>query len=302
MKQEKRSSGILMVGLGEILWDLLPAGKALGGAPANFAYHASALGNIGISASRVGRDALGREILALLKSKNLETEYIQLDPQLPTGTVAVDVSDDGQPKFTIHENVAWDQLQFTPEFQELAGSVSVICFGTLARRSQVSRNTIQAFLNAAQEDCLKIFDINIRQHYYDRQLILDSLEVSHILKLNDTELPLLAELLNLHQKSEIGRCRAICEKYAQNMVCLTKGKHGSMLVSRDDSYTHPGYQVEAVDSVGSGDAFTAAMAHHVLEGGTLEQISNAANRLGAYVAAQPGATPEIDEQILKSIR
>lgn len=295
-------NGKVMIGLGEILWDILPEGKVLGGAPSNFAYHASALGNDGITASRIGRDKLGLEIIDALKLNGLEIKYIQQDQTLPTSTVEVELAADGQPKFTIKENVAWDNLQFTPTFRELAQSADVICFGSLAQRSPNSRAAIKRFLSAAPKHAIKIFDINIRQHYYTDHIIKESLALSQVLKLNAVELPLLVNLLNLKSTDAVAQCRELCSRFALNLVCLTKGKNGSVLATSDESYSHPGYPVEAVDSVGSGDAFTAAMVHCVLKGASLQQTSEAANRLGSHVATKAGATPRIDPGILESVK
>jgi len=296
-----RHSKKIMIGLGEILWDLLPDGKVLGGAPANFAYHAAALGNLGIPVSRVGQDDLGLEILQALQARAIPSEFIQIDPRLPTSTVEVKLADDGQPAFIIKENVAWDQVQFREDLLPLTQTAAAICFGTLAQRSPVSRKSIMQLLAAAPADTVKIFDINIRQHYYSAEVIRDSLRCSTILKLNESELPLLVDGLKLSHAEEIEQCRELLQKYDLRLVCLTKGRAGSILVSAEECAVHPGCAVETIDAVGAGDAFTAAIAHHVLKGSSLARMSDAANQLGAFVASRAGATPVIGEDILREV-
>jgi fructokinase len=187
----------VVIGLGEVLWDLLPAGKQLGGAPANFAYHAHALGAEALVISRVGTDALGREILDRLSSLGLRTDGITMDSSMPTGTVSVALDAEGQPTFTIHENVAWDFIKADEGILREVKRADAICFGTLAQRHPVARASIRTVLDAAPATALRIFDINLRQHFWSRELIVESLQLADVLKLNDDELPTLARLLGL---------------------------------------------------------------------------------------------------------
>ena len=177
-----------VVGLGELLWDLLPSGRQLGGAPANFAYHAAALGDHGFVASRVGEDDLGREAAGRLQALGLSTKYVQVDPGHPTGTVDVKLDEAGQPDFTITTGVAWDHVAWTPELEALASRADAVCFGTLAQRSAPSRKTIRRFLGSMKPEAACVFDINLRQHFYSAETLSESLEVSTVAKLNDDEL------------------------------------------------------------------------------------------------------------------
>ena len=285
---------VLMVGLGEVLWDLLPTGKVLGGAPANFAYMANLLGNCGVVASCIGNDELGREAFNVLQGRALGTEYLQHDDRHATGTAEVVIAADGQPTFTIMDSVAWDYLQWTEAWQELSTRADVICFGTLAQRSPVSACTIDRFLRSAPVESLRILDVNLRQSYYSADVLNRSLNHAEIVKFNEQELPLVASVLGLASASENELARKMLEKFCLKLVCVTRGARGSLLVSREHESEHKGFRVKVVDTVGAGDAFTACMAHHYLRGGSLEEIGEAANRFASWVASQAGATPKLD--------
>jgi fructokinase len=289
----------LMVGLGEVLWDLLPAGKVLGGAPANFAYMAKLLGNRGIVASSIGDDTLGREAHQVLRGLNLGTEYLQHDDQHATGTAQVSIAADGQPTFTIRESVAWDFLLWTEAWQELSARTDVVCFGSLAQRSPVSANTINQFLQNASGNALRVFDVNLRQSYYGADVLDRSLKHADLVKLNDQELPLVAEPLGLAAGNEKELARRLLDKYCLKLVCVTRGAKGSLLISKDQEAEHEGFRVKVADSVGAGDAFTACMAHHFLRGKSLKEISESANRFAAWVASQVGATPKFNDTLLR---
>jgi len=280
-----------VVGLGELLWDLLPAGKQLGGAPTNFAYIASLLGDEGIPASRVGRDALGDEALRRLEKLGLSTEYIQRDEDHPTGTVKVDVDKAGQPHFEISEFVAWDFFAWTHRWQELADQADAVCFGTLAQRSEHSRSAIRSFLLGSRPECVRVCDINLRQHFFSAQVVVESLKLATILKLNHEELPRVLRLFDLEHRSEEESARQLLLAHDLKLVCVTRGAQGSLLVSCDELNEHPGFKVKVVDTVGAGDAFTAALVHGHLQAHSLEEINETANRVGAWVASQPGGTP-----------
>jgi fructokinase len=282
---------ITVVGLGELLWDLLPSGKQLGGAPANFAYITSLLGDRGIPASRLGQDALGSEAIRRLVELALPAEFIQRDAEYPTGTVKVEVDHTGQPRFEISESVAWDFLEWTPQWQKLARETDAVCFGSLAQRSEPSRSTIRRFLRATRPGAVRVFDVNLRQKFYSREVLADSMKLATILKLNHEELPKLMALFELEHRSERESARRLLSLHDLKLVCITRGNAGSLLLSPDECSEHPGFRVKIADTVGAGDAFTAAMVHGYLRKMPLPQINEAANRVGAWVASQPGATP-----------
>ncbi|MHC4843308.1 MAG: carbohydrate kinase family protein [Planctomycetota bacterium] len=287
------SNTYTLVGLGEILWDLLPEGKQMGGAPANFAYHAQALGGNGVVVSCIGDDDLGKEITEILTNLGLEQRYIAVDKDHPTGTVTVELDDKGVPNFTIHTDVAWDFIPSSPDLLELASKADAVCFGSLCQRSDVSRQTVRDFLQATRPECLRVFDINIRQHYYSKDIVQNMLEISNILKLNDDELPIVAELLGI-EGSETEILSSLVDKFELQLVVLTKGDKGSRLYSKDNDSEHPGITPEKIaDTVGAGDAFTAAVAFGVLLGKDLDEINEHANKVASFVCSQNGATPNV---------
>jgi fructokinase len=280
-----------IVGLGELLWDLFPDGKRLGGAPANFAYISSLLGNQGIPASRVGHDDLGSEALRRLSQLGLSTEYIQQDEDHPTGTVKVEVDRAGQPRFEISEFVAWDFLAWTHRWQELADRANAVCFSTLAQRSEHSRSAMRSFLLATRPGAVCVCDINLRQTFFTPQIVAESMKLSTIVKLNHEELPRVMRLFDLEHRNEHDSARRLLLSYDLQLVCVTRGNNGSLLLSCDESSEHPGFKVKVADTVGAGDAFTAALVHGFLQGKRLTQINETANRVGAWVASQSGGTP-----------
>ncbi len=290
-----------VVGLGEILWDLLPSGKQLGGAPANFAYHAQALGAEGIVVSCVGDDDLGREVLDRLGDVNLKTNHIAIDREHPTGTVSVELDAQGKPTYVIHENVAWDFIPYNHALDDLAGRADVVCFGSLCQRSSVSRATVQRFLETTQPDCLRIYDINLRQHYYSRDIVDAMLRLSNILKLNDEELPVVAQLLSL-KGDDNHILQELQQRYHLKLIVLTRGPEGSTLFAADHSSTQKiGESLTIADTVGAGDSFTAAVAMGLLAGHDLDTINRAANRLAAYVCTQKGAMPTVPTTLLADL-
>jgi fructokinase len=281
----------IVVGLGELLWDLFPAGKQLGGAPANFAYITSLLGDEGIPASRLGQDSLGADAIRRLGELALSTEFIQKDVDHPTGTVKVEVDGAGQPRFEISESVAWDFLEWTPQWQKLAQQADAMCFGSLAQRWEQSRATIHRFLLASRTSAVRVFDVNLRQNFNSVQVLADSMELATIIKLNHEELPQIMRLLELENRGEEDSARCLLSSYCVKLVCVTRGDSGSLLVSANECCEHPGFKVKVADTVGAGDAFTAALVHGYLRGTSLAQINETANRVGAWVASQSGATP-----------
>jgi len=291
-----------VVGLGELLWDVFPEGKKLGGAPANFAYVTSLLGDRGVVASRVGDDELGREAIACVKALGVETRHIQSDARHATGTVEVSVDLDGQAKFDIKEPVAWDFLEWTPEWQELAEECQAVCFGSLAQRSSGSRGTIHKFLGEIRDTATCVFDVNLRQSYYSAESLLESTQVADIVKLNHEELPIVAKLLDCASTDEISTAKSLQRKFRLSLVCVTRGSRGSLLVGEDSHVEHRGFEINVADTVGAGDAFTAALVHHFLGGASLGAISEAANQWGSWVASQVGATPVPDQARLVQLR
>ena len=290
---------MLVVGLGEVLWDLFPEGKQLGGAPANFAYITNLLGDRGIIASRVGHDALGDEIQQRLGTLGLESSYLQLDSARPTGTVRVRVDQDGQARFEITDMVAWDFLEWTPAWESLAQQADAICFGSLAQRSPASRETIHKFLGAARPGTARIFDVNLRQAFYSAKVLSESLKFADIAKLNAEELPRVVELLGIPHHGEQPSAERLRFAYGLKLVCVTRGAQGSLLVSEFERHEHPGFRVQVADTVGAGDAFTAALVHHFLRGAGLAAMTEAAIRIGAWVASCVGATPSSDDVQLR---
>jgi fructokinase len=282
----------IVVGLGELLWDLLPSGKQLGGAPTNFAYITSLLGDRGIPASRLGEDGLAAEAIRRLEELALSTEFIQKDRDHPTGTVKVEVDASGQPRFEISEAVAWDFLEWTPQWQELAERADAVCFGSLAQRSGRSRSTIRSFL-AASRRAVRVFDVNFRQHFYTAEVFDESLKLATVVKLNHEELPKIMYVFGLEHRGDEDAIRCLLSRYELKLVCVTRGDNGSVLASADAFDEHPGFKVKVVDTVGAGDAFTAAMVHGYLRGTSLTEINETANRVGAWVASQSGATPAL---------
>ncbi|HSS98609.1 MAG TPA: PfkB family carbohydrate kinase, partial [Terriglobales bacterium] len=219
-----------IVGIGEVLWDMLPSGKQLGGAPTNFAYMISLLGNKGIIASRVGTDKLGQETLATIASLGVSMEFVQDDPIHATGTAVVDVDAQGQPKFTVTPNVAWDFLEWTPAWSRLAPLVDAVCFGSLGQRNLTSRETIRKFLGATPDYAIRIFDVNLRQDFYSTELLQESFQVAELAKLNHEELPTVTQLLGFPFLNEEQAARQLLEAYKLRLVCVTRGGNGSLLI------------------------------------------------------------------------
>lgn len=291
----------VMVGLGEVLWDLLPSGKVLGGAPANFAYMTNVLGDEGIVASRVGNDDLGREACRVMEDLLVGISYVQQDADHETGTATVKIDAGGQPTFTIKERVAWDFLQWTENWQELSARADVICFGTLAQRSQESAATIDRFLQNAPEKALRICDVNLRQSFFNKDVLWKSFRHAQIVKLNEQELLQISYLLKLGVGSEQALAQRLLHECNLKLVCITRGARGSLLVSEDEIVEHQGFRVKVADAVGAGDAFTACLAHHYLRKHSLDEISDSANRFAAWVATQVGGTPFIQRTQLQKI-
>lgn len=278
----------VIVGIGELLWDMLPSGKAIGGAPANFAYHAGRLGDEGWVVSAVGDDALGHEILDVLDEKRLHNLVAMVDK--PTGTVQVSLDAAGVPTYTIVEDVAWDHIPFTSKMQELASRADAVCFGSLVQRNG-SRASVLKFLEAVPASALKVFDINLRQHFYTPEILRKSLEIADVLKINDEEIVTLSEMFGLGSDPREA-CRRLIGQYSLRFVLLTKGAQGSEVISPDEVIPQGVGKVDVVDTVGAGDAFTAAFTVAYLRGNSLADAQKLAGEVTAYVCSHKGAMPE----------
>ena len=280
-----------IVGIGEILFDLLPAGAQLGGAPANFAYHVNQLGGHGVAISAIGKDALGEEVKTILAEKGLKAILPEVD--CPTGVVNVTLDEKGVPTYTIIEGVAWDNVPYTPEMKAVASEACAVCFGTLAQRNPVTRKTILDFIADMPADSLKVYDINLRQHFFSKEIIETSLKVADILKINDEEILIVSKLLGLDGSAEEA-CRSLLRLYGLRLVILTKGGDGSEVITEDTVLSVACPKVQIADTVGAGDSFTAAFIRAYLRGDTLAECHRLANEVSAYVCSKNGAMPAYD--------
>lgn len=290
----------LIVGIGEVLWDMLPEGKKLGGAPANFAYHVSQFGLRSCVVSAVGNDSLGNEIIESLNSKGMN--YLIPDVPYPTGTVEIEVDDAGIPQYDIKENVAWDNIPYNDQLESVAAKTKAICFGSLAQRNAVSRNTIHKFINAMpkESNTLVVCDINLRQQFYDTDTLCNSLSLCNILKINDEELEIISKLFKLPENDINGQCRSIMERYNLKMIILTCGINGSYLFTPDSVSFQPTPKVDVADTVGAGDSFTAAFIASILKGKSVQEAHSLAVHTSAYVCTQKGAMPLLPEEYTKA--
>ena len=277
----------LIVGLGEVLWDMLPQGRQLGGAPANFAYHVSQLGYQVIIVSAVGNDALGNDIVKELDSHGIASRISIVDA--PTGVVNVSVDDKGIPSYEIVENVAWDNIPYSEDLQYLASQAVAVCFGSLAQREVVSRDTIMQFIESLPPTCLKVFDINLRQRYYTREIIEWSLEHCDVLKLNDDELAIIKEMLEATTLSDDSFVAKLKQLYDLKIVILTCGEKGSSVYYDDEVNFELTPQVEVVDTVGAGDSFTAAFVATLLQGKSVVEAHRQAVATSATTCTHKGA-------------
>lgn len=322
-------SSLPNVAIGELLWDMLPTGARLGGTTTNYAILSARLGEHASLVSCVGDDELGREAierLCLLAVDPVTETYaqtrfdlsnLQVSRELPTGTVAVTLDDEGRPQYEIAGPAAWDAITLSPSLFQLASSAAVICFGTLAQRNARSRDTIRGFLGAAGPQCARVCDLNLRKPFGSTEVLSWSIAHADVIKVSDEELPEVGRLLDdpilasgippgddaditcaaTHAAQRLLELAPACR-----LVAITLGPHGSLLVDRTGAHRHPGFRVKVVDTIGAGDAFTAGLVHAYLRGATLPQMSDVANRCGSYVATQPGATPKLPESLLASIR
>lgn len=284
----------LVVGIGELLWDVFPNGKKLGGAPLNFSYHCGQLGARAFPVSAVGADPEGEEIRQILASKNLVDLHVQSDPAHPTGRVNVTLQD-GKPSYEILRDVAWDFIRFDSKLRDLALCADAVCFGSLAQRGAVSRASIHEFLDVMRPDAMRIFDVNLRQDFYSKEIIEASLQNANILKLSDEELPVLAEMFALVGEVSV-QLQGLREMFDLRLVAYTRGGEGSLLIAADEVSDHSGLPTKVVDTVGAGDSFTATLCMGLLHRLPLGEINHRANQVAAFVCSQAGATPPLNLQ------
>ena len=287
------SERVEIVGLGEILWDLLPAGPQPGGAPFNFTFHCHQLGHTSAIVSRVGTDELGRDLRATVRRLGLSDAHIQEDADHPTGTVRVTLDARGQPTFTIVEDVAYDHLTWNEDLRDLCAQARAVCFGTLAQRHPTARATLRQAIQAAR-NAVVVYDVNLRQHFHNREVIEESLAASRWVKLNDEELQYLRGLLGLAGDTPSATLADLQTRYGLELAALTRGERGCLVRAGATEIDLPGVPVVVVDTVGAGDAFTAGLLTGVLEGKPVADAALFANRLAARVAASAGGTPVLE--------
>lgn len=285
----------LVVGLGEVLWDMLPEGRKIGGAPVNFAYHAGQFGIDTMAVSAIGNDKLGEDTIAEMNGKHLN--HIFPSVPYPTGSVQVKLDEKGVPAYDIKENVAWDNIPFTNEIESVARNCQAVCFGSLAQRNTVSRSTIRKFIESTPGDCIRIFDINLRQHFYNAGIIRDSLGLCDILKINDEEAVLVSRLLGYDNCDAPGVCQRIMEDFSLTMAILTCGAHGSHVFTHDGTSFMATPRVTVADTVGAGDSFTGSFCAAILRGLPVAEAHKKAVEVSAYVCTQNGAMPEIPKSM-----
>ena len=284
-----------VVSLGEALWDVLPEGKKLGGAPANFAFHAGQFGLNAIAVSALGEDKLADETIQQFDDKKLP--YCLPRVPYPTGTVQVTLDDEGVPTYDIKENVAWDNIPFNEEVLHVAENARAVCWGSLAQRNVVSRQTIYKFLDATPKDCMKIFDINLRQNFYTKDVICESMKRCNVLKINDEELIIIGRMFGYPGLDIENKCWLILGKYDLDMLVLTCGVNGSYVFTRGSMSFQPTPKVDVADTVGAGDSFTGTFCASILEGMPVAEAHRRAVRVSAYVCTQNGAMPELPEEV-----
>ena len=282
--------------IGEVLWDMLPTGAKPGGAPVNFAYHAQVLGANAAFVSAVGTDPLGNELIEFFRSIGLSVELVQRIDGFPTGTVGVELGPGGQPKFTIHENTAWDRIACTSEALDFARKSDVVCFGSLACRSEITRNTVKAVLDHCRTETLKVFDLNLRPPFIDKEIIESLLCRANVLKLNDDEIAVLASMFDCPCTEMIEQAKWFLKQCGLQLLILTRGANGSVLLKGDEVAEHSGQALSAAeiaDTVGAGDGFTAAAILGDLAGWPLDRTNETANAYASFLCTQTGATPTI---------
>lgn len=287
----------IVIGMGEVLWDVLPEGKKIGGAPANFAYHVSQFGLPGCVVSAIGDDALGHEITENFTSKGL-TQQMETVPY-PTGTVMVEIDQAGIPQYEIKENVAWDNIPYTDRLEQLAQKTKAVCFGSLAQRNAVSRETINRFLDAipAENNPLFVFDVNLRQGFYNEEILCGSMKRCNILKINDEELVTVSRIFGCPDIDFQEQCRILLGKFNLKILILTCGINGSYVFTPGNVSFQPTPKIEVADTVGAGDSFTAAFISCILKGRTVAEAHSRAVQTSAYVCSRKGAMPILPPEL-----
>lgn len=285
----------IVAGIGELLWDVLPTGKQVGGAPCNFAFHAMQAGCESIVISAIGNDQPGDELLSALATLNINCDFIQRN-DFSTGTVTVTLNEKGHPQYNIHENVAWDNTVFNAQTESKLKELDAVCFGSLGQRNAVSAGTIQQLLSAVKPGCLSVFDINLRQHFYSTEIITKSLEFADILKLNDEELPVLSSLFGLSGEIK-NQLTILLGRFNLQYIVYTMGEKGSMIIGKHEFSFLESPKVIVADTVGAGDSFTAIIISGLLKEIPLAKVHETATRTAAYVCTQKGATPIIPHKI-----
>ena len=288
----------MIVGLGEALWDVLPEGKKLGGAPANFAYHTGQFGLDTLAISALGEDRLGDETIAAIEEQGLN--YMMPRVPYPTGTVQVTLDDEGIPAYDIKENVAWDNIPFTDEMKAVAQNCRAVCFGSLAQRNVVSRETIKKFLSTTPDDCMKIFDINLRQNFYTKEVIDDSLHLCNVLKINDEELVVIGRMFGYPGLDMQDKCWLLLGKYNLDILVLTCGVNGSYVFTPGAMSFYETPKVEVADTVGAGDSFTGTFCACILKVKSVPDAHRIAVDASAFVCTQKGAMPKLPDTILNA--
>lgn len=289
-------TGLRLAGLGELLWDVLPGSETLGGAPANFACHAQALGAHAALVSTVGSDGRGSRAKDILKRSGVDTSCISTIDHAPTGYVQAELDEQGVATYHFPDDVAWDHLLLNHSALALTPVLHGVCFGTLAQRSAISRAAMHRFLSLLPPAALKVYDINLRQHFYSQEIIEHSLEICQVLKLNDDELALLSKMFELGG-DQTDKLDALVQRWNLELAILTRGSDGSLLISGDQRSDHPGVEAEIIDTIGAGDAFTAAAVLGLLLDKTLDEINERANQLAAFVCSRSGAIVSIPEPL-----
>lgn len=286
-----------ILGLGEVLWDVFPDGETFGGAPANFACHCRSLGADAAVVSAVGDDERGRRAVAFLKEHGVDPSHIQVLPNAPTGAVLVHLDTEGKAEYQFLNDTAWDRIAWTSALADAASRADALCFGTLGQRSAHSRATIERFLRATRSDCLRVFDINLRQHFHSPELVRASLKAANVLKVNDEELPVMADWFALPGKPE-QQLEALLDRFPLDLAILTCGPRGAWMISREESNFASPPPVDVVSTVGAGDAFTAAVVMGLLVKRPLDEINRRANAIAAYVCTQQGAVPPLPASLV----
>jgi fructokinase len=280
-----------------VLWDLFPDGDHFGGAPTNVVVHAAALGAEAALISAVGHDARGDAALAHLAAAGVDSSAVARLPDHPTGVVHVRVNPAGLPSYEIADGSAWDYLRWTAFVERAAHRADAICFGTLAQRAPVARATIRRAVAATREEAWRLFDVNLRQTYYNASLLTASLELANAVKLNEEELPVVARLCGLGSAMPVDLLRRLCQRFGLRLAALTRGPGGSLVVGADGAWDARAPRTEVIDTVGAGDAFTAALLVGILAGRPVEEANERANAVAAHVCSQPGATPAIPQAL-----